>query len=95
MAKVKPFALLGLVLFIVVIFLPGFAKMQELRSRNNALTKEIKKLQLYNAKLREEKFKLENDLGYVEKIAREKLGMVKENEIVYKIIPQDNKNNAK
>lgn len=37
-----------------------------------------------NNRIREEIYRLRNDLGYIEKLAREKLGLAKKGEIVYK-----------
>ena len=73
-----------LVVLIVVLFLPGFSKLQRLKEENNQLKKRIAFLSEYNDVLREKVKKLENDPNYVEKRAREKLGIVKKGEIVYK-----------
>jgi cell division protein FtsB len=34
--------------------------------------------------MKREKIKLKNDLDYVEKVARERLGMIKENELLFR-----------
>ena len=53
-------------------------QLDESRIKNEILKKE-------NNALREEIDKLGNDPLYIEKIAREKYGMIKKNEILYKI----------
>lgn len=75
-------ALWGLV--IVGAFLPGFSKLQELKERNSNLQKRIEILKRANRELKKEKEKFENDPFYVEKIAREKLGMTRKDEIILK-----------
>ncbi len=49
------------------------------------LQEDIQKLELRKAELDSEKNKLENDPGYIEKIAREKYNMKKKGEKVYRI----------
>jgi len=68
----------------VVIFLPPFAKYQELRYKNAKLEERIKSLKSENERLTEEKRLLETDINYVEKKAREKIGVVRRGEIVMK-----------
>jgi cell division protein FtsB len=74
---------------LLVIFLPSFAKIQELRQKNKELEINIKKLEAENLALNQEKEKLEKDPEYLEQVAREKLGIVKKGEIVYKIVPEE------
>ena len=74
---------------IIAIFLPGFSKLQEIRSRNEKLEKEIVRLKEENLILGEEIDSLINDPVYLESIAREKMGLAREGEIVYKIVPEE------
>lgn len=71
---------------LLVIFFPGYAKMQELRQKNRDLEENIKKLQAENLKFSQERERLEKDPEYLERVGREKLGIVKKGEVVYKII---------
>ena len=73
--------------FIVIIFLPPFARYQELRYKNKKLEESIEILKLENERLAEEKRLLETDINYVEKKAREKIGVVRKGEIVLKEVP--------
>jgi len=67
---------------IAVIFLPSLAKYQELRSKEARLDAQIKALKTENKRLEEEKSRLETDITYVEKRARDKIGLVRKGEIV-------------
>ena len=77
------FILVGLSI-LLAIFFPGFSKMQELREKNRNLKRRIEILTKTNKELKKEKEKLEKDPSYAEKVAREKLGMVRKNEIILK-----------
>ena len=72
------------IFILALIFLPGFAKLESLREKNRNLEKRIEILTKTNKDLAKEKEKLENDPSYIEKIAREKLGMTRKDEIVLK-----------
>jgi len=83
----KKIGSLKLYLIIAVIgalFIPPFAKYQELRHKSRMLDKRIAELKLENKRYEEEKVKLETDITYIEKRAREKVGMVRKGEIVMK-----------
>ncbi|MEE9499693.1 MAG: septum formation initiator family protein, partial [Candidatus Omnitrophota bacterium] len=66
------------------VFLPGFSKLQKLREKNRNLERRIEILTKANEGLKKQKEKLENDPSYIEKIAREKLGMTQKGEIILK-----------
>ena len=59
--------------------------MQDLKLKNALYERQIIELEKMRTDLLEEKRLLEDDPEYLEKIAREKMGLVKENEVVYKI----------
>ncbi|HCD37456.1 MAG TPA: hypothetical protein DEQ77_01770, partial [Candidatus Omnitrophica bacterium] len=46
---------------LLVLFFPGYAKMQELRQKNRELEATIKKLEKENLAINQEKERLEND----------------------------------
>jgi cell division protein FtsB len=72
--------------FIVfIIFLPGYTKLQDLKQRNKELETKIAELQQENATLKEKRQLLEEDPFYLEKVAREKMGVTREGEVIYKI----------
>ena len=69
---------------IVIIFLPSFVKYQELSYKNRSLEARIESLSLDNKRLTEEKNRLETDITYCEKRAREEIGVARKGEIVLK-----------
>ena len=79
----------GILLVLGIIYLPGLIKLRSLAVRNAELEKGLRQLQEQNAALQEEKLRLEKDLTYVEKIVREKLGLSKEGEKIYRVIPEE------
>ncbi len=87
----KAFWLFGISVFLLVLFLPGYTKLQELRDKNRELTAKIKRLSVDNYLLQEEIKRIQNDPVYQEKIAREKMGVVRKGEIPIKVIPEKKK----
>lgn len=69
---------------LVIVFLPGYSEMQKLRDENDQLQRRIKLLEKHNDVLKGEMVKMQEDHGYVEKKAREKLGIIEKGEVVYK-----------
>ena len=84
----KAFWSFGVAAFVLVLFIPGFAKLQGLREKNVDLEDKIKRLNVENALLQQELRRIENDPVYQERIAREKMGVVRKGEIPIKIIPE-------
>ncbi|MBI5873554.1 MAG: septum formation initiator family protein [Candidatus Omnitrophica bacterium] len=74
-----------IIFILVALFLPGFAKLQELKSKLADMEDEIRKTQSQNALLEEKIAKMSNQ-AYLEIVAREKMGVVKKGETVIKII---------
>lgn len=72
---------------LAVIFLPGYIQIRKLAAKEKELQVRIKQLKKDNARLQEETLRLKNDPFYIEKIAREKYGLVKKGETVYNIEP--------
>jgi len=75
---------LAVVLILVAVFLPGFSELQKLREENDDLKKRIKMLEEHNDALKEEIQKLHEDPAYQELKARQKFGILKEGEYIYK-----------
>ena len=76
-----------LAIIVLIIFLPSYTKMQDLKQKNLDYKRQIEQLRQKSSELREEKRLLENDPVYLEKVAREKMGLIREGEVVYKITP--------
>ena len=74
-------------IIIVVVFLPSYTKMQELKQKNLEFQERITELEARSKKLEEEQQFLRNNPDYLEKIAREKMGLIRQGETVYKIVP--------
>ena len=79
--------LFGFAVVILAVFLPSYAKMQDLKKKNRDYVQEIDDLHKRNAQLENEKHLLETDPAYFEKVGREKMGLIREGETVYKIVP--------
>ncbi len=79
--------LFALAAILLIVFLPSYAKMQDLKMKNREMAQRIDQLEKKNAKLSEEKRMLETDPEYLEKVAREKMGLIRDGEKVYKIVP--------
>ena len=79
---------------VLIIFLPSYTTFQDLRQKNLDYDRQIRELRGENVRLLGEKQRLEQDPVYLEKVAREKMGLVREGEVVYKIVPEQiNKEN--
>ncbi|MFA4992943.1 MAG: septum formation initiator family protein [Candidatus Omnitrophota bacterium] len=81
----KAFWLFGFTVLLLVLFLPGYIKLQGLRAKNRQLEVSFRKMAVENYLLQEELKRLENDPVYQEKMARDKMGVVRKGEIPIKI----------
>ncbi len=84
----KAFWLFGIAVLFLILFLPGYTKLQELRDKNRDLADKFKKIAVENYLLQEELKRAESDPVYQEKIAREKMGVVRKGEIPVRIISE-------
>lgn len=84
--KIRPLYIV-IVVALIVVFLPGYAKFMELRAKNIHFEKEIERLEKENVRLYKETKRLEEDIDYIEKVARESMGVTREGEIPIKIEP--------
>ena len=75
--------------FLLVVFIPSYRDLQDLKSRNAALKEEINALQQKNVELTQEKKRLQEDPVYLESVGREKMGIVREGETVLKMRMED------
>jgi cell division protein FtsB len=72
---------------VAVVFFPSLSQFLELREESKRFDAKICDAKMRRHTLEEEKALVENDDYYLEKLAREKLGLVKKGEVVYKIVP--------
>ncbi|MBL7132153.1 MAG: septum formation initiator family protein [Candidatus Omnitrophica bacterium] len=82
--------------FFIIIFLLGvislisvFSKYQDLAQKNRELKIEMKQLAAENRALKKRQHKLQNDPVFAESVAREKLKVALEGEVIYKILPEE------
>ncbi len=74
---------------VVIIYLPSYTKMQDLRSRNAHYKQQIEYLKKEQMDLLEEGRRLKDDPEYVERVARERMGLIRKGETVYKMVPEE------
>ena len=80
--------LLAILIILLIIYLPGYSKLQGLRAKNRALLSSIEQLKNENSELAHQIERLKDDPFYIEKKARDKMGIVKKGEIIYKVIDE-------
>jgi len=86
---IRKFLFLLITVFVVYSFFSGpygFLRLFSLMKEKKELKLEAKKLEARITDMEERKEKLKNDKFYLEKEAREKLGMAKKGERVYKFV---------
>jgi len=87
--SIKRFLFLLLAVFMVYSFLSGpygFLRLVSLFKEKQEVKLEIKELEAEIMDMEQRKEKLENDSFYLEKEAREKLGMARKDEKIYKFV---------
>ena len=67
----------------------GFVHLYQTKVEREASLERIRILSEENQALLEEIHRLRTDMGYVEFLARERLNLVKENEVIYRFGPDD------
>jgi cell division protein FtsB len=81
--------LIGVTLLIIFIFGDhGLFQLYKLKRERAQIQEHISQLRESREKLIAEKNRLENDLEYIEKLARERFRMAKPGEKVFKVIPK-------
>ena len=85
----------GLVLLIclslIIVFIfgdHGLLKLYKIKSQRKTIQTHIAQLRNEREKAKEKKNKIENDINYIEKMAREKYKMVKPGEKIFKVVPK-------
>ena len=73
---------------VLLAFLPSYTKLQDLKQRNLEFEQKTVKLQQEMNELNRRLYRLENDPTYLEKIAREKMGVARKGEVIYKLSPE-------
>lgn len=73
-------------MFLIVFGDRGFIDYYSLQGKLTSLREENDRIVRGNSVLKREIVMLNNDMRYIEKVAREELGMVKEGEFVYRFV---------
>lgn len=89
MPNVKKIVIFSALFLLLVIFVPGFLRLQKLKKINQDMAKKIDELKTENTKLATELKRLAEDPIYQEEVARKKLGVTKKGEVVYKLVPAE------
>ena len=76
-----------LAVIILALFLPSYSIMQDLKKKNLDYARRITALEEKNKKFEEERYLLQTDPEYLEKVGRETMGLIRPGETVYKIVP--------
>lgn len=76
---------------LVWIYLPGWTHYNELRRENEMLQKQLEEMEETNRKLQMQEYLLKHDTRYLEKVLREELNVVRPDEVVYKLVPEEEK----
>jgi cell division protein FtsB len=85
--------LIGVTLMIIFIFGDhGLFQLYKLKKERQKVQEHITQLRKNREGLITEKNRLENDLDYIEKLARERFRMAKPGEKVFKVIPKSSNN---
>ena len=79
--------LFGACVALFVFFLPSYLQMMDLHEKNVSYERQNRDISRENEALLEEKRRLEEDPAYFERYAREKFGIIKDGETIYKFIP--------
>lgn len=86
--KVTPLFFFSLII-LGIIFIPGYLRIKSLVRQNRELERQIQEVIQANARLAEEQKRLKDDPVYLEKVARQKLGIAKKGEVVYQVSPSE------
>ena len=83
-------AALAVLLVLCWIYLPSFSRYHELKQEEERLSRRIGELDSQIKLLTDEKYLLQNDVAYLEKVIREELGFVKPGEVIYDLVTRKN-----
>jgi len=73
---------------ILMMFMPTFSRMQDIKQKDLEYQVRISELELENKRLKVERRLLEDNPDYLEKVAREKMGLIRAGEVVYQLTPE-------
>ena len=76
---------------LIWLYLPGWTHYNELKREDEKLQQKLAELESTNKRLAEQEYLLKNDVRYLEKVLREELNVVRPDETVYKLVPEEEK----
>ena len=88
MAKKNGVKIAIFAVIVLAAFLPPFIKYQQINYKNRDLDRQLKNAKAEIKALEEEKRRLETDIIYIEKKARDRIGVAKKGEIILKSYPE-------
>ena len=87
--------IIGVTLILIFLFGDhGLFQLYKLKEEKKEVQNQIYEFRKNRENLISEKTRLENDLNYIEKLAREKYRMAKPGEKVFKVIPKESNKNS-
>ena len=92
--KLVRFILIFIIFILLIIFIfgnHGLFQLYKLKNERILIQNHISQLRKEREELKKEKNMLENNLDYIEKLARERFRMAKKGEKVFKVIPKKEK----
>ncbi len=74
--------------FGIMTLIPAFSRYQDLAQKNQDVQFRMKQFAVENKSLANRQYKLQTDPVFAESVARQKLNVDKEDEIIYKVLPE-------
>ena len=84
--KIFPYFILAELFFLAFLAVWSYYQIRGAQKEVRKIEEEIRELKLENESLKMEEKKMK-DPFHIEKMAREKLGLARKNEVIYKIVP--------
>jgi cell division protein FtsB len=85
----KPLWFFAIFIVFLIIFLPGYTKLQELRDRSRYIDEKMVQMDDENIAIQRKLELIQNNPVYQERVVREKMGVVRKGEVLYRIDPEE------
>jgi len=79
----------ALVALCIFVYLPGYSQYQGISLKEDELRCEIEEFKKINQDLEDELTLLRTDISYLEKVVRDRMGLVKPGEELYKFVEEE------
>jgi len=77
--------IIGFLFLLFIIFVPSYSKIQDFKKKNEKYQLQLDSLVQEKIKMDEERRLLREDSDYLEKVARDKMSIGREGEVIYRI----------